>query len=137
MKYKLKITTGFSDDQKFTIDGEEAHKAYYLFRNPEKRGVFSNGIALIGKNIQSIAPDWNATMGWNATHKLDDYDWDEINGSGVKEKMFALMGKAEDIALQMGDRPELFARRFTDIHHLLTAPKQNVLEKYTQVINKL
>jgi len=101
MNYKLKITTGFSEDQKFTIDIEEAHKAYYLFRNPEKRGVFSNGVALIGKNIQSIAPDWHATMEWNTSHKLDGDDWNEINGGGVKDKMFSLMHKAETIALEI------------------------------------
>ena len=41
---KIKIITGFRKDQYYTIDAEEAHKAYYLFLNPEERGVFNNGV---------------------------------------------------------------------------------------------
>ena len=71
---KIKIITGFRKDQYYTIDAEEAHKAYYLFLNPEERGVFNNGVAMIGKNVQGIEPDYHATMGWNSTHTLDSDD---------------------------------------------------------------
>lgn len=104
---KLKVTTGFGQDEKFTIEGNEAHKAYYLFNNPEKRGTFENGVAVIGKNIDSILPDWNATMGWNATHKLVDDDWNDIRSKGVDVKMGQLQNKAQKVAKLAEKNPAL------------------------------
>lgn len=95
---KIKITTGFSGDEKFIIDANEAHKAYYLFNNPDMRGTFSNGVALIGKNIQSILPAWNETMGWNPTHKLDDDDWNDIRNKGIDKKASLILEKAREVA---------------------------------------
>ena len=95
---KLKIITGFRDNQFYIIDGSEAHKAYYLFMNPEARSVFENGTAIIGKNIQGIEPAWNETMGWNPTHKLDDDDWNEIRRSGKEKEMRLLQQNAKEIA---------------------------------------
>lgn len=83
MKNKVKLITGFRQDQHYTIDADEAHKAYYLFRNPEERGVFNNGVAIVGKNIQAIEPDYHTTMGWNPTHNLDSDDYNQIKGLGV------------------------------------------------------
>lgn len=95
---KIKIITGFRKDQSYTIDAEEAHKAYYLFLNPEKRGVFSNGVALIGSDIRGIEPDYNATMGWNQAHTLDADDYTEINSTGVSRKMNEVLAFAKEIA---------------------------------------
>lgn len=104
---KIKITTGFSSDEKFTIYGEEAHKAYYLFNNPEKRGTFKNGVALIGRDIRSIQPDYNAEMGWNPTHKLDDYDWEEIRQKGVDIKMRDLLANAKEVSYLIEKNPQM------------------------------
>ena len=98
MKYKLKLITGFRGDQEYSIDAEEAHKAYYLFRNPEKRGVFSNGLALLGTDIRRIVPDYHGTMGWNPTHILDNDDWTEIIGRGVQDKLIKIQEKAQEVA---------------------------------------
>lgn len=97
-KYKIKVVCGFRRDQEFTIDANEAHKAYYLFNNPDKRGVFNNGLAIKGVDIQRIEPDFNATMGWNQGYILTPYDWDEINRSGVSQKFTEIMGLAKDVA---------------------------------------
>lgn len=83
MKHKIKLITGFRTDQHSTVDADEAHKAYYLFRNPEERGVFNNGVAIVGKYIKGIEPDYHATMGWNPTHQLDSNDYNELRGRGV------------------------------------------------------
>ena len=103
----IKIITGFRDDQYFIIEDNEAHKAYYLFNNPEARTVFSNGVALIGKNIQGIEPAWNETMGWNPSHKLDNDDWNDIRTKGVEKKMRQVLGQAQDLALLAEHKPEL------------------------------
>lgn len=95
---KLKIITGLRKDQYFVIDGEEAHKAYYLFKNPEKRGIFNNGVAIIGQDIRQIDPAWQETMGWNPTHTLDGDDWNEIRERGIDRKMEALQIKAKELA---------------------------------------
>lgn len=82
-KLKIKIITGFRLDQHYTIDAEEAHKAYYLFLNPKERGIFKNGVALIGAHIQGIEPDYNSTMGWNPDHVLTADDLNQIREQGV------------------------------------------------------
>lgn len=95
---KIKIITGYREDQFHTIDSEEAHKAYYLFQHPEQRGVFNNGVAIRGVDIQSIIPDYQSTMGWNPTHELDSDDWNEIRNKNVDREMRDLLYKAKEIA---------------------------------------
>jgi hypothetical protein len=95
---KIKIITGFRKDQYYTIDAEEAHKAYYLFLNPEKRGVFKNGVAIVGQSIQGIEPDFHATMGWNPTHVLDSEDWNEIKGRGIEDNLRITLSSARQLA---------------------------------------
>lgn len=95
---KIKVITGFRQDQYYTINYDEAHKAYYLFLHPEERGVFDNGVALIGKNIQGIEPDYNATMGWNETHELNSDDWNEIRGKGIDTSLRDILFSAKQIA---------------------------------------
>lgn len=97
-KYKIKIITGFRQDQHYTIDADEAHKAYYLFLHPTERGVFENGVALRGDDIKQIDPDFHATMGWNSTHELDDDDWNEIRGKNVDRKLREICAKAQEVA---------------------------------------
>jgi hypothetical protein len=101
-KYKIKIVCGFRQDQVYTIDGNEAHKAYYLFNNPEFRTVFSDGLAIQGKDIQRIVPDYHATMGWNATHKLDGDDMNYLHATGVLGKLNKIMSYAKEIARMAG-----------------------------------
>lgn len=97
-KYKIKIVCGFRKDQEFSINANEAHKAYYLFNNPDKRGVFDSGLAVKGVDIQRIEPDFNATMGWNQGYTLTPADWDEVNRSGVSQKFTEIMGLAKSVA---------------------------------------
>lgn len=96
-KFKVKIVCGFRKEQEFTINANEAHKAYYLFNHPEKRGTFDNGLAVKGSDIQRIEPDYNATMGWNHTHQLTGDDWNELHASGVMQKMQGIMASAKEI----------------------------------------
>lgn len=98
MKYYIKVITGFREDQHFTLPAEEAHKAYWLFSHPEERGIFSNGVALIGKNIQGIEPDFRATMGWNQTHELDSDDFNEMRKLGVDRKVRSFLEKGKETA---------------------------------------
>lgn len=95
---KIKIITGFRKDQHFTISADEAHKAYYLFLNPEKRTVFKNGVAMIGQDIRGIEPDYNATMGWNEMHNLDADDWSELRKNGVGKELREVLELARAVA---------------------------------------
>lgn len=97
-KYKVKIICGFRQDQEYTIDANEAHKAYYLFNHPDERGTFDNGLAIKGSDIQRIVPDYHATMGWNPTHRLDSDDMNELHTTGVMQKLQTIMGLASDVA---------------------------------------
>lgn len=115
MEYKIKIITGFRQEQYYVIDANEAHKAYYLFNNPEKRGVFNNGVALIGKNIQGIEPAYNETMGWKPTHVLDGDDWEEINLKGVGNQMKKLMSLGKEISYQINSNPSLLNQNINEI----------------------
>ena len=106
MNYKVKLIVGFRRDQEHSIDANEAHKAYYLFLHPESRGVFSNGLAIKGSQIEEIVPDYSGSMGWNPTHVMDNDDWNEIRDKGVDRKLMGLISAAKDIA-QLGDQKDL------------------------------
>lgn len=101
---KVKIISGFRKDQEDTINADEAHKAYYLFLNPDARGIFSNGVAIIGSDIRRIEPDYNATMGWNPTYTPTGEDWDEISQYKVDRKLKHLLGEAQRIAKEYPER---------------------------------
>lgn len=106
---KVKVITGFRDDQYYTIDAEEAHKAYYLFLHPEERGIFNNGVALIGKNIQGIEPDWNATLDYNPTYRLEADDWNDLRRDGTDKKLRDLLADAKIIASKAQNDPSIFS----------------------------
>lgn len=98
MKYFLKVICGYRKDQEYSIDADEAHKVYYLFHNPEKRAVFSDGIALKGDQIQTIKPDYHKTMGWNETYLLTDDDMNEIRNKGIDIKIRNAMEFSKGVA---------------------------------------
>lgn len=109
-KYWVKIICGYRKEQEYTINANEAHKAYYLFNHPNKRGTFSNGLALRGSDIQRIVPDYQTTMGWNPTHQLTDDDYNELGRLGITNKFSIILSLArfigregvnEDIALPL------------------------------------
>lgn len=122
---KIKVITGFREDQYYVIDGNEAHKVYYLFMHPEERGVFKNGVAIIGKNIQGIEPAWNETMGWNETHKLDDDDWNDIHRKGIKNKMRELLSEAKRVMPLIEKNTALLQINLSEIIKELPSPKFN------------
>lgn len=98
MNFKIKIITGYRNDQAYSIDAEEAHKAYYLFLHPEERGIFNTGLALRGSEIQKIEPDYQGTMGWNAMHKLESEDWNEIRSTGADRTLRQICFQAKALA---------------------------------------
>ena len=115
MNLQIKLITGFREDQYQTVDMEEAHKAYYLFTHPEERGIFNNGVAIIGKNIQGIEPDYHACMGWNPTHRLDSDDWNEINRRGIHRKIKGMLEKARDVARLNQNNQSIFLKPLSEI----------------------
>lgn len=115
MEYKLKIVTGYNEDQQFSIDAEEGHKAYYLFRNPEKRGVFSDGLAITGKDIRVIQPDYNGTLGYNKNYKLDEHDYAMIVSRGLSEKLQRIMGHAKDVSYLMDNDIDMSSNKLSEI----------------------
>lgn len=115
----IKIITGFRDEQHYIIENEEAHKAYYLFNNPDARTVFNNGVALIGKHIQGIEPAWNESMGWNPTHKLDDDDWNDIRKRGVDVKLRDILSEAKRISYLAEKNPQILNLPLSEIEETL------------------
>lgn len=118
MNYKIKIVTGFREDQYEIIDIEESHKAYYLFLHPDERAVFENGLALIGKNIQEIRPAYNETMGWNPTHKLDDADYNELREKGVDIKIRDLLQEAKILSKYMEQNKSLGLKTLSEAREM-------------------
>lgn len=101
---KIKLVTGYGKEEHHSIDAEEAHKAYFLFLNPEVRGVFDNGLALIGKDIRRIEPDYAGTMGWNPNHKIGPDDMNEIMDKGIDRDIRAVLSGAKSLAYSL--KPE-------------------------------
>jgi len=95
---KIKLITGYRRDQTYSVDAEEAHKAYFLFNNPNARTVFKDGLALKGSEIEIIEPDYQGTMGWNPTHVLDADDMNEIRSEGIDRALRRIMSVASDLA---------------------------------------
>lgn len=95
---KYKIITGYNKDQYKIISAEEVHKAYYLFMNPTARTVFSNGTPLIGSDVKDIRPDYHSCFGWNSTHELDNFDWNEINNSKFPSEFNEITQQAKTVA---------------------------------------
>ena len=127
----IKVITGFRENQYYVIENYEAHKAYYLFNNPEARTIFENGVALIGKNIQGIEPAWNESMGWNPTHELDDDDWNDIRQHGVDTKLQNLLGEARKVAIMAEENPQLLKISLYEIEK----PKEN--KQISEEVKKL
>jgi len=128
MKYKIKIITGFRKDQEHSIDADEAHKAYYLFFNPEKRAIFKDGLALRGEEIKKITPDYNGTMGWSPTYLLGDDDWVELHQRGITRKLTNILSYAKEIAYnepQKITQPLSLLSKQTPRLHKTTGSKPN------------
>lgn len=115
----IKIITGFRDDQYFIIEDEEAHKAYFLFSNPEARTIFNNGVALIGKSIQGIEPAYNETMGWNPTHKLDHEDWNELRAKRVTDRFRDVLSLGKQISLLAESNTDLLKLPMSEVKKTL------------------
>jgi len=109
MEYKIKIVMKYRgvNDTVYSIPSQEAHKAYYLYFHPEQRGVFSNGLAIRGEDIERIVPDYNGTMGWNQTYVLGDDDWNELKGKGIKDNLEKILIKASEVAKLESPKLEL------------------------------
>jgi len=99
MNYPIKLVTGYRADQYQIISSDDAHKAYYLFLHPDKRTIFSGGIAIRGEDIKSIEPAWHEAMGWNPTHQLDSDDWNEIRDKQLDHQMRNVLSLAKEVAM--------------------------------------
>lgn len=98
---KIKLITGYGKDEHHSISAEEAHKAYYLFLHPEVRGVFSSGLAIIGKDIKRIEPDYTGTMGWNPNHTLTAEDMNEVLDRGIDRQLRDVLSEAKSLAYNL------------------------------------
>jgi hypothetical protein len=94
MDIKYKILQGYEHDRNITINEDELERAYGLFMLGG-RWIFSGG-AVDGKNIQTIVPDWNATMGWNKEYKLGTDDDEEIASKGLDRKSQKTLASAQE-----------------------------------------
>lgn len=132
MKYFIKVVTGFREDQQYTIPMQEAHKAYYLFTHPDSRGVFDNGVALVGKNIQEIKPDWNMTLGYNPDYKMTEDDWNDIRGKKIDSNMRNLLEKAKVVATLMEEDKSIGKLQLKDAVKMLpNTDRVNILVENT------
>jgi len=126
MNLKIKLITGFRKDQEYTIDADESHKAYYLFMNPEDRAIFKSGLALTGRDIKAIEPDYHATMGWNPDHKLDSYDYQEIATKNIDAEFRIILNHAKNIAK---DNPELVSQPLEIFKELNSPESRKIADK--------
>lgn len=126
-KYYVKVITGYRRDQEYSINANEAHKAYYLFYNPDARAVFSDGLAILGKDIQRIVPDYNASMGYHPDHNLTGDDYNEIHAAGIMEKLQTVLTTAKEIGrvAEPDDLQTPMLELYRGKYHGLAAPRSN------------
>jgi hypothetical protein len=105
---KIKVKTGFLEEQYFVIEASEAHKAYYAFSNPDSRVIFENGIAIIGRNIVAIEPAWVEIMHWNRGYKMTAEDWACIPQE-IQKKVSDCLSTARDVAVLAEKKKELLS----------------------------
>lgn len=89
MKY-YRVYTGFNDY--IPIDSNEMERAMYAF-------ITGNPVALLNgatTRIDRIVPDFHKAMGWNAAHKLDADDENELISTGVQQSYTNGIGKAKE-----------------------------------------
>lgn len=129
MNFKLKIITGFREDQYSSIDAAEGHKAYYLFTHPEERGVFSNGMALQGKFIQSIQPDWHGTFDYNPNYKLEAEEWNEIRRKGYDKKMSYILEMSKKVSEEIPKNPQITKMKLSEAINHLEFPALDISKK--------
>lgn len=110
----IKIKTGYGANDFKLVDMDEAHKAYYIFLNPDARTVFSDGEGIVGRTILGIEPDYHSAMGYNRSHTLDADDWNHIREKGVIEKLRASMETAKDIAYMLADNKHLLNKSLNE-----------------------
>jgi hypothetical protein len=89
----FKVMIGYDDF--IAIDETELEKAIYAQIVGNIVVTFKNG-SMIGNRISAVLPDWHKAMGWNYAHKLDAYDFDELNHKGVSKEYAGLVGEAKD-----------------------------------------
>jgi len=73
-----KIVFGFNEGDYLPIMGEELHKAQVIAiqggKATFKAGFFNNR----GNDVMRIVPDWHKARGWNKGHKMDEFDYKDI-----------------------------------------------------------
>jgi len=99
MKKTFKIVTGFGDKDYFRIGKDEVARAYYCFLT-DGQMITAEGVALRGRNILRIEPNWNEVMGYNRDHKISGEDFLDI-GSKRQEHSRLIMNKAKEIAKEV------------------------------------
>jgi len=99
MEKTFKIVTGFGDKDYFRIEKKELARAYHCFLT-DGQMITEEGIALRGRNIMRIEPNWNEVMGYNRDYKLTSEDYIEI-GEVRQTYSKAIMSKARDIAREV------------------------------------
>ena len=74
------------------IDETELEKAQAAFRFGTS--VIFNSGAL--EKVGDILPDFNRTMGWNPSHKLENDDWSDIQNKGIENKLHSFSQLVKD-----------------------------------------
>ena len=114
-KLYVKAICGFREDQEYSIPIDEAHKLYKLFIDGDGVALFESGLALRANDIRRIVPDFHKTMGWNKTHKLDEYDMAEIEQNKLEERINKAMKFALQTAKKSIENPELLKIKLQEI----------------------
>ena len=92
----FKIVTGFGAGEYTEIDREDVARAYHCFLT-EGKMITKSGVALRGRNIMRIEPNWNGIMNWNDGYKPTANDLASIPKKN-KNLAFNIMSSAKAIA---------------------------------------
>lgn len=95
MKTKhFKVMRGFGTDDYIPITESELKKAIYAHMTGTNVAFEMGSIS--GNHISAVVPDFQRTMGWNPSHKLDNDDWTDIRSRGLDNGMRNMIASAKE-----------------------------------------
>lgn len=139
-KKYYKIVYGFNQDNYFEITSDELHKAHVIAVKGGGASFESGFFRNRGQDVLRIEPDWHRVKGWNRTHKMDEFDYQEV--SSLVEPYRKTLSNGKELAKYIihSNRQELLnlpaSEAFKEMKKQIESPKNKQLSDEAQKLGE-